>query len=111
MRVPDLAVTCAPPDNDLAVVALPEPVFIAEILSPGNPQDAWLNVWTYTLIPTVQEILVLYSSRARADILRRRPDGIWPEAPLTLIQGGLILESIGLEVPLQDLYRTTALGV
>ena len=54
--------TCAQPENDQAVVALPDPILIAEILSPGNQRETRLNVRTHTLIPSVQEVLILHSS-------------------------------------------------
>lgn len=109
MRIPDLAVTCAPSAGD-AAAALPDPVLIVEVLSPGNQRETWINVWTYTLVPTVQEVLVVHSSRMRADLLRRRPDGTWPEAADTPAGNDLVLDSIGLRLPLPDIYRTTALA-
>ncbi len=45
-----------------------------------------------------------------ADLLRRLPDGNWPERPLTITDGDLVLESIGFSVPLAALYRTTRLA-
>ncbi len=109
MRIPDLAVTCAPPPPGPSV-ALPDPVLIVEVLSPGNQRETWINVWTYTLIPSVLEVLVLHSSTLRADLLRRGADGAWPEVPDRIEEGGLVLDSVGLRVPLADIYRTTALA-
>lgn len=107
VRIPDLAVTC------LSYVAeeptLVDPVLVIEILSPGNQAETWANVWTYTTIPSVQEILVLRTVSIGAEILRRQPDGTWPERPLSLEGGELALESIGFRVALSDLYRTTRL--
>src|SRR5580698_6031783 len=54
-RVPDLGVTCAPPSRNLMIA---EPVLLIEILSPSNEADTWANVWTYTTIPSVREILI-----------------------------------------------------
>ena len=45
-----------------------------------------------------------------ADLLRRNPDGTWPDRPLSLDDGELTLESLGFTVPLQELYRTTRLA-
>ena len=61
MRIPDLAVTCADVNEDTA--ALPDPVLIVEVLPPGNQAETWINVWTYTMIPSVREILVLHIGR------------------------------------------------
>ena len=109
VRVPDLAVTCTPARGETAV--LDDPVLVIEILSPSNQAETWSNVWTYTTIPSVAEILVLRTAAIGAELLRRRPDASWPERPETLAAGdALVLDSIGLSVALAALYRTTHLG-
>lgn len=107
MRIPDLVVTCS--DYQAEETGLTDPVLIVEILSPSNQAETWANVWTYTTIPSVREILVLRSVSVGADLLRRRPDGAWPQEPVNVIDGDLVLESIGLSVTLADVYRTTRL--
>lgn len=107
MRVPDLAVTCSP--EDLEGSGMTAPVLVVEILSPNNQKETWANVWTYTTIPSVREILVLNSFRISAEVLRRNPDGGWPQEALSVISGDLVLDSVGLRVPLADIYRNTRL--
>jgi Uma2 family endonuclease len=107
-RVPDLAVTCSPYTEEEQT--LTDPVLVIEILSPSNQAETWTNVWAYTTIPSVREILVIQGARIGANLLRRGTDGAWPEQPLTIDSGDLILESIGLTVPLTALYRTTRLA-
>lgn len=108
MRVPDLGVTCTPYETEQA--ALPEPVLLVEILSPSNQAKTWTNVWTYTSIPSVQEILVLRTDRIAAELLRRAPDGAWPERTIVTTDGELVLESIGFRVRLAELYARTRLA-
>ena len=55
-RIPDLGVTCSPPSAELVV---PDPVLPVEILSSSNEVATWRNVWVYTTIPTVTEILAV----------------------------------------------------
>jgi hypothetical protein len=82
-------------------------VLILEVLSRTNAQDTWDNVWAYTTIPSVREILVLHMVDIRAELLRRAQDGTWPENPLVLASGDEItLASIELTVPLAAFYRT-----
>ncbi len=107
MRVPDLGVTCTPYDVEQA--SLPDPVLLVEILSPSNQTDTWANVWAYTSIPSVQEILVLRSDRIEAELLRRLPDGAWPERP-EVVRGELMLKSIDFRAPLAEIYARTRLG-
>jgi hypothetical protein len=83
---------------------------IVEILSASNEAETWANVWAYTTIPSVLEIIVLRTVSIGADLWRRRPDGSWPRAPEAIDAGGLVLESIGYQAPLTALYRTTRLS-
>lgn len=107
VRIPDLAVTCLP----LAVgqATLSDPVLLIEILSPSNQAKTWTNVWAYTTILSVQEILVLRADRIAAELLRRSPEGEWPDRPIAITEGDLVLESIGFRVALADLYARTGL--
>jgi Uma2 family endonuclease len=105
VRVPDLAVTCAEWDPNER--QLREPLIMVEILSPSNKADTWANVWSFVTIPSVREILVLYTAEVRADLLRRQQDGTWPDNPVSLTEGDAVtLESIDFTAPLAALYRT-----
>ncbi len=106
--VPDLGITCAPPRG---TPLLPEPLVLIEILLPTNVSKTRANVRAYTTIPTLAEIVVLRSTAIAAELLRRRPDGTWPQTPdIVGTDGELRLESIGFAVPLRDAYRTTGLS-
>ena len=107
-RTPDLAVTCTPYETEEYDVT--DPVLIIEILSPSNRAETWRNVWSFTTIPSLQEILVLSSTAIRADLLRRGSDGNWPKAATVIEDGDLVLNSIGLSIPLPAIYRTTRLA-
>lgn len=105
MLIPDIGVTCAPPS---AGPSIPEPVALIEILSPSNEAETRANVWAYTTIPSVAEIVILNSTQIGAEVLRRRLDGSWPEQPDSLgPEGEIRLESIGFAMPLRAAYATT----
>lgn len=108
VRIPDLAVTCSEYEQEESTLA--DPVLIVEILSPSNQAETWANVWAYTSIPSVREILVLRGDAVGAELLRRGPDGTWPEQPVTITDGELVLDSIGFRVPLVEVYATTRLA-
>ena len=117
LRVPDLGVTCAP--DRPGEVALPDPVLLIEVLSPGNADDTlsktasptWDNVWAYTTVPSVKEIVVVHSSRVFAELLRRQPDGSWPKEPEEIGEAGTLrLEAIEFSMPLKAAYGKTYLG-
>jgi Uma2 family endonuclease len=106
-RVPDLGVTCSAPSLGLMV---PDPILLIEILSPSNEAQTRANIWAYTTIPSVREILAVHSTRMEAELLRRSPDGSWPQDPDILTAGDtLTLASIGFATKLAAFYRTTAL--
>jgi Uma2 family endonuclease len=106
-RIPDLGVTCAPPSQGLMVA---DTVLLIEILSPSNEAQTRANIWAYTTIPSVQEILAVHSTRIEAELLRRGIDGNWPEEPDVLTGlDTLTLASIGFVTSLATFYRTTAL--
>jgi Uma2 family endonuclease len=107
-RVPDLGVTCAP--VDASATHLDQPVLLIGVLSRSNRAQTRANVWAYTTLPSVQEIVVLHAEKRRAELLRRGTDGAWPEEPDIVTEGDLVLESIGFRAPLAALYRTTALA-
>ena len=106
-RIPDLAVVCPEPQQGGASA----PVILVEIFSPSNEDETRRNVWAYTTIPTVQQILIVHTDQVGAELLARRPDGDWPADPAILEPGSILqLQSIGFDVPLAALYRTTDLA-
>ncbi|MGH6839260.1 MAG: Uma2 family endonuclease [Methylocella sp.] len=108
VRIPDLAVTCSDYESEEPVIS--DPILIVEILSPSNEAETWANVWAYTTIPSVREIVVLKTVSIGAELLRRRADGSWPRTPEAIEAGNFVLESIGFKAPLTALYRTTRLA-
>lgn len=108
VRISDLAVSCTPYKDEEPL--LNGAILLVEILSHSNQADTWSNVWTYTTIPSVQEILVLHSATVAADIIERGPDGAWPDSPKRVVDGNLVLNSVDLQMPLRQLYRTTRLA-
>ena len=107
-RIPDLGVTCS--DYQEEEYDLTDPILLVEVLSPSNRAETWTNVWAYTTLPSVQEILVLHSARIGAELLRRNPDGSWPERSATIDAGDIELASIDFRTPLAALCRTTRLA-
>lgn len=107
-RIPDLAVTCTPYQDEEYDLA--NPVLIIEILSPSNRAETWTNIWAYTTLPSVREILIVHRTRIGAELLRRDATGNWPEQPVTLEQGALELQSIGFSIDVAALYQGTRLA-
>jgi Uma2 family endonuclease len=107
-RIPDLAVTCTRYETEEYDVS--NPVLIVEILSPSNRAETWQNVWSFTTIPSLREILIVSSTAIRAELLRRDSEGAWPATSTVIEAGDLVMDSIGLTLPLAAIYRTTRLA-
>lgn len=106
-RIPDLGVTCSPQTDGRV---LSDPVLLIEIVSPSNEADTRRNVWTYTSIPSVVEILLLSSTSVSGELLRRNSQGEWADDPLMLNGDSLVeLASIGFTASMRDIYATTSL--
>ena len=106
--VPDLGITCAPPTG---AHLMHEPLVLIEILSPTNVSKTRANVRSYMTMANLAEVVVLRSTAIAAEILRRGPDGAWPDQPeIVDADGELRLDSIGFAAPLRAAYRTTSLA-
>jgi Uma2 family endonuclease len=89
---------------------VPDPVLLIEILSPSNEPKTRSNIWAYTTIPSVREILAVRSTRMEVELLRLGDDGNWPASPEIVAPPRVLeLTSIGFAVPVADLYRTAGL--
>ena len=107
-RIPDFGVFCPPRPGG---GGLRRAVLLAEVLSPSNEAVTRANVWAYTTLPGLREVLLLRASRIEAELLRRDADGNWPAEPeLIGADGQLDLTSIGFAAPLMQLYRTVDLA-
>jgi Uma2 family endonuclease len=83
---------------------------IVEVLSPSNRADRWRNVWAFTTIPSLREILLLSSTAVRAELLRRGSDGSWPATSTLIEDGDLQFDSIDLYITLAAIYWATRLA-
>ena len=105
-RIPDLGITCAP--GKPGQVMMPEPVVLVEVLSPGNKQHTRENMRAYATIPSVRELILLESSRIRAEHLVRDEQNNWPANPLVLRDGDtLTLQKFNASWPLREFYHNT----
>ncbi|MDZ4842149.1 MAG: Uma2 family endonuclease [Hyphomicrobium aestuarii] len=106
-RAPDLAVTCAPPSVDKV---FENPILIVEVLSPSNEDDSWETISALASLTSMKEILVVQSTSVEAKVFTRDATGAWPSDPVTALAGGTVhLSSLGLDIPVADIYEGTLL--
>lgn len=100
--VADLAVTCAPREPGRRMML--EPVLVVEVLSPSSSQvDRWRKVADYRTLPSVQEILVVFSDERRVEVQRRSADG-WRVEDL-IGKAEISLSCCDTPIPLDGVYR------
>jgi Uma2 family endonuclease len=109
-RIPDIGVTCAA--NQKGIVMMPEPVLLVEVLSPRNSRDTWSNIPLYATLPSVMEVLIIHSTIVKAELLTRDPQTGWAAnaAVFLGLEAVVPVGSIGLELPLAEVFRDTHLG-
>ncbi|HEY0837315.1 MAG TPA: Uma2 family endonuclease [Azospirillum sp.] len=97
----DVAVTCCP--LTAGTVEVPEPVFIAEVLSPSTADyDRGTKLPLYRQIASVQEILLIDSTRRRAEMWHREGDA-WRVQDI-IGDGALRFHSLDIEIAMADVY-------
>lgn len=104
----DIAVSCTPPKITDHIIA--EPVLVVEVLSPTTADDdRRAKLPDYRATPSVQEIVFIDSRFVYCEVHRRQPDGRWVTDLSCDRDAVLRLDSVPLEVRLDDLYRNVPL--
>ncbi len=100
LRIPDLTVKCGPTSREAW-----DPILVVEVISPSNSaRELAEREADFRALPTVREIVVLEQDAAVATVSHRVGD-LWRVERLEGLDAVLSLESVGLEVPLREVYR------
>lgn len=106
VRVPDLVVIRG--RTGQGEIAVPDPVAVVEILSPGNASTTRENIRACATLTSVREMAVVSTSGMEVEVHRRDAAGAWPPSPDTVQPGGrLKLASVGLDCPIEEIYAGT----
>jgi Uma2 family endonuclease len=104
----DIAATCAAIEPGRQ--AIKDPFLIIEILSPSTERhDRRVKLPAYRQIATVQEIVLIASDGLYAE-LHRRAGAQWITEILRAREAAIALTSVGIEIPMSDLYEGIALA-
>jgi Uma2 family endonuclease len=104
--VADVAVTCAPPEPGLRIMA--EPTLIVEVLSPTSvAHDRGLKLFDYRRIGSVREILLVSAADRHVEYWHRRSDR-WEVQDL-IGEAEITLEIGGPPLALTAIYQSAAL--
>jgi Uma2 family endonuclease len=100
---PDVVVTCDKSDNDAQIVQ--SPCLIIEVLSPSTEAiDRGAKFARYRQFQSLQEYVLVQVDRPKVEVFRRNENNQWVLSEYDLADR-LLLESIGVEVAISDLYR------
>lgn len=101
--VADIAVTCEPLRAEDRLIR--NPVLIVEVLSPSTAAtDRQIKIPDYRRIPSVEEILIIDSESAFAEVYRREGDR-WINEIIRGLQATLELNSLPLTISMSELYE------
>jgi Uma2 family endonuclease len=107
--VPDLVVDCA--ERRPGERYLGAPRVIVEVLSESTAaHDLDVKLPDYCLMPSVEAIALVDSRAMRVQLWRRRADGGWLVDDLRAPEQEIVMESLGLRIPLALVYDGVALG-
>lgn len=110
---PDVALLCGEERFlDAAEDCLLNPELVAEVLSPSTRQYDREKFFHYQQIPSLNHFLLIHQDRACIEHFVRLVGGEWAykvvghlHDPSVGLQATLVLESLGLEIPLREIYR------
>jgi Uma2 family endonuclease len=104
---PDVFVACDPSDTDRYFKRLPK--LIIEVLSPSTERtDRLEKLEHYTTLPSLEEYVLVYQDCMKVIVFRRRAG--WVGEMIVDPISSVVLESVGLTLPLQTIYDNIRLG-
>ena len=104
---PDATIVCGEPEmEDGMFDTLKNPRIIFEILSPSTEDhDRGRKFSFYRQIPSFEEYVLIDSTRRFVEVSVKQPDGSWAHYATEDPEGHLSLSSIGIHVPIREIYR------
>jgi len=103
---PDLTVICEPPRfADTGLATLLNPTLIVEVLSPSTERvDRGMKFDCYRTLESLQAYVLISQDEPRIELFSRQSDGSWRYDVATGLQATLLLDAIGCELRLAELY-------
>lgn len=104
---PDATIVCGKPEmEDNKFDTLTNPTVIFEVLSPGTEDhDRGKKFFYYRQIPSLKEYILIDTLQPFIEISYRKPDNSWLFSEINILEDKLILESVGIEIGLTDIYQ------
>lgn len=109
---PDVVVACGKPTfEDSSIDTLLNPTVIFEVLSPSTEAfDRGEKFSHYRRLGSLTDYLLISQDRPRIEHYRRQEGGFWLFSEIEGLDARLVLESIGVELALGEIYERVGLG-
>ena len=115
---PDVGLVCGEERlSDDKKDCLLNPCLLMEVLSPSTQKHDREKFFHYQQISSLRDFLFIYQDAAFIEHFTRTASGEWlyklvghPHDPAVGLQAVLILDSLGLEIPLREIYRLIELS-
>ena len=108
---PDVLAACGALElEDNKRDTLLNPTVLFEILSPSTEGfDRGEKFAMYRTIPSLQEYVLVSQKHVMVERFRRQTTDNWQFEAITALDGSLRLESLGVEIPVRDIYSNVEL--
>lgn len=104
---PDASIVCGPPQMDAAVKGtVLNPSVIVEVLSESTESyDRGKKSSHYRRLESLRELILISPSEPLVEMYSRRDNATWSFVEYRAITDTLFMESVGVAIPLSELYR------
>ncbi|NJL27775.1 MAG: Uma2 family endonuclease [Thermoanaerobaculia bacterium] len=108
---PDVVLACSDPTfEDSSADTLLNPTIIFEILSPSTEAfDRGEKFSHYRRLGSLTDYLLISQDRPRVERYHRQEGGFWLFSEIEGLDARLVIESIGVELPLHEIYERVEL--
>lgn len=111
---PDASIVCGPPvfdPEDKDQMSILNPTVVFEVLSETTEQyDRGRKFNDYRQIESLKAYVLISQSEPAVEVFARQADGSWSFAAARGTEAVAPLPSVGIELPLQELYDDVAPG-
>lgn len=104
---PDVVIVCGERQfEDDELDTLLNPTVLVEVLSEATEKyDRGAKAAQYRQLAPLREHVLVAQAEPRVERFVRQPDGSWLLREVTKLEGALELESVGITIPLREIYR------
>ena len=91
-------------------LTLRDPVVVFEVMSEGSVEhDVFRKLGAYAAIPSLRAYVLLEQRRPEGTLVERQESGHWKIVPIRGLDAAVPLPSVGIELPMAELYDGVAL--